>query len=36
MDFTVDFIGRICSSIPCYELRFLPEQAAIDTAVADL
>lgn len=36
MDFTIDIIGRICASVPCYELRFRPEQAAIDTAVAGL
>ncbi len=32
MDFTVDFIGRLCSAVPCYELRFRPEQAALDLA----
>ena len=36
MEFTVDFIGRICESVPCYRLDFLPEQAALDVAVEGL
>ncbi len=36
MEFTMGFIGGLCESVPCHKLRFRPEQAAIDTAIAGL
>ena len=30
---TIDFLGRISTEVPCYELRFRPEQQAIDAAL---
>jgi hypothetical protein len=36
MDFTVELVSRICTEVPCFELRFRPDKEALETAVEGL